>query len=95
MTTPNACVILPREATKRMLFAANTCITQNDPADKIWDAIIAASPSSGAVTEEMLEAAAAAAFNSLPWEETPLPEKVRAVYAIRRALSVIGLTVEG
>lgn len=57
--------------------------------------VCAASPNAGEVSEAELEKAAAAAFNSVPWDQMPLPEKVSAVYAIQRALSAIGLKVGG
>lgn len=61
MTTPNARVILPAEATGRMKKKGSTWVDGSlDRTHEAYLAMLSASPNSGRVTAKMLEAAARA-----------------------------------
>lgn len=74
MTTPNTYVILPTEATGTMKAKGSTWVDGSlDRAHEAYRAMLSASPNSGRVTAEMMEAAARAILKA-EWEvagETP------------------------
>ena len=52
--------IVPAEATEEMLYAINVAVAQNDDAEHVFDAMLAASPASGKVSEAEVEKSAEA-----------------------------------
>lgn len=98
MTTPNARVILPAEATGIMKEKGSTWVDGSlDRTHEAYRAMLAASPNSGRVTAEMLEAAARAICFSDGQTDWPLDEGDRSDFRrmARAAISALGLEVEG
>jgi len=94
MTTPNARVILPREATEDMMLAGMASddlmanATQGDAVLASYRAMLAASPNAGKVTEAELEKA----FTK--FHDAQHIDGLSEAEAFRAALSAIGLEVE-